>query len=113
MNRSLVDIWCGTQSTIEVRQKIIQAGHEHLGLLQETLGLIRDVDGFIFTFGFHPRKKSLLESSPSVGGNIMAIPVSEGPRFLILINSTWSSLSDEGRAFAAVVILVMVLRQSS
>ncbi|KAK8069998.1 hypothetical protein PG994_006614 [Apiospora phragmitis] len=78
---------------------------------QETLGLVQDAEGFIFTFGFHPLTKSLLEHSARAGGNAMAIPASDGPLFVVPINPIWSSPSDDERIFAAVDSMVTELRQ--
>ncbi|KAK8098735.1 FAD-binding domain-containing protein [Apiospora kogelbergensis] len=78
---------------------------------QETLDQVKDADGFIFSFGFHPLTKSLLESSAKAGGNAMAIPALDGPLFVALINPIWSSTSDDGRILAAVEKLVTDLRQ--
>ncbi|KAK8085467.1 FAD-binding domain-containing protein [Apiospora hydei] len=64
---------------------------------KDTLALVQDADGFIFTFGFHPLTKSLLEGSAAAGGNAMAIPASDGPLFVILINPIWNSPSDDER----------------
>lgn len=45
--------------------------------------LIQEVGGFIFTLGYHPLKKSLLESSARVVGSAKAISVRNGPLFVI------------------------------
>ncbi|KAI1842929.1 hypothetical protein JX266_010947 [Neoarthrinium moseri] len=78
---------------------------------QETLATIKDAEGFIFSFGFHPLTKALLENSEKAGGNAMAIPPSDGPLFVILIKPIWTQPRDDGRIFAAVGGLVDELRR--
>lgn len=69
---------------------------------QESLATIKDAEGFVFSFGFHPLTKSLLENSEKGGGNAMAIPSSDGPLFVILINPIWTLPQDDERVFTAV-----------
>ncbi|RYO99950.1 hypothetical protein DL764_006659 [Monosporascus ibericus] len=73
---------------------------------QETLDTIKDAAGFIFSFGFHPLTKALLENSEKAGGNAKAISPSDGPLFVILINPIWTLPEDDNRIFAAVDNLV-------
>ncbi|KAI1346050.1 hypothetical protein F5Y01DRAFT_322163 [Xylaria sp. FL0043] len=77
---------------------------------QETLTQIKDAEGFIFSFGFHPLTKALLENSERAGGNAAAIPVSDGPLFVLLINPIWTMPEDDRRIFKAVGELVSELR---
>ncbi|KAI1306687.1 hypothetical protein F5Y03DRAFT_394527 [Xylaria venustula] len=77
---------------------------------QETLAQIKDADGFIFSFGFHPLTKALLENSEKAGGNAAAIPPSDGPLFVLLINPIWTLPDDDQRIFRAVGELVTDLR---
>ncbi|KAF3019289.1 hypothetical protein E8E14_007771 [Neopestalotiopsis sp. 37M] len=77
---------------------------------QEALAKIKDAEGFIFSFGFHPLTKTLLENSEKSGGNAMAIPPSDGPLFVILINPVWNLAEDDERIFKTVGALVDELR---
>lgn len=77
---------------------------------QEALAKIKDAEGFIFSFGFHPLTKALLENSAKAGGNAMDIPPSEGPLFIILINPIWTLAKDDDRIFKTVGALVDDLR---
>ncbi|RYP42180.1 hypothetical protein DL768_010379 [Monosporascus sp. mg162] len=77
---------------------------------QETLDVIKDAAGFIFTFGFHPLTKALLENSEKAGGNAKAIPPSDGPLFVLLINPIWKLPEDDNRIFTAVDNLVAEFR---
>jgi hypothetical protein len=78
---------------------------------QETLASIKDAEGLIFTLGFHPLTRALLESSAKAGGNAMDIPPSDGPLFVVLINPCWTQPQDDGRIFAAVETLVADFRR--
>ncbi|KAJ2994821.1 hypothetical protein NUW58_g1449 [Xylaria curta] len=77
---------------------------------QETLAQIKDAEGFIFSFGFHPLTKALLKNSEKAGGNAAAIPPSDGPLFVLLINPIWALPEDDARIFKAVGALVSELR---
>lgn len=77
---------------------------------QEALAKIKDAEGFIFSFGFHPLTRALLESSAKAGGNAMDIPPSDGPLFVILINPIWTLAKDDDRIFKTVGALVSDLR---
>ncbi|KAK2611675.1 hypothetical protein N8I77_005004 [Diaporthe amygdali] len=77
---------------------------------QETLSKVKDSEGFIFSFGFHPITKALLEASQVAGGNAMDIPPSDGPLFVVLINPAWKLAKDDSRIFAEVEGLVKELR---
>ncbi|KAI2601775.1 hypothetical protein GGR54DRAFT_627110 [Hypoxylon sp. NC1633] len=44
----------------------------------------------------------MLESSAAAGGNSKAIPPSDGPLFVVLINPGWDAAGDDERIFAAV-----------
>ncbi|RYP70438.1 hypothetical protein DL771_005479 [Monosporascus sp. 5C6A] len=77
---------------------------------QETLDTIKDAAGFIFSFGFHPLTKALLENSEKAGGNAKAIPPSDGPLFVLLINPIWMLPEDDNRIFTAVENLVAEFR---
>ncbi|KAJ0120684.1 hypothetical protein J7T55_015416 [Diaporthe amygdali] len=78
---------------------------------QETLSRVKDSEGFIFSFGFHPITKALLEESQKAGGNAMDIPPSDGPLFVVLINPAWKLADDDTRIFAEVESLVKELRR--
>jgi len=69
---------------------------------QETLAQIKDVEGIVFSLGFHPLTKALLENSGKAGGNAAAIPPSDGPLFVILVNPMWILPQDDERVFKAV-----------
>lgn len=77
---------------------------------QETLSRVKDSEGFIFSFGFHPITKALLEQSHRSGGNAMDIPASDGPLFVVLINPAWKLANDDAHIFAEVESLVRELR---
>ncbi|KAI4592692.1 hypothetical protein KJ359_010594 [Pestalotiopsis sp. 9143b] len=80
------------------------------GKWQEALVKIKDAEGFIFSFGFHPLTKALLENSAKAGGNAMNIPPTDGPLFVILINPIWTLAKDDDRIFKTVGALVDDLR---
>lgn len=77
---------------------------------QETLSKVKDAEGFIFSFGFHPITKALLEQSQKAGGNAMDIPPSDGPLFVVLINPSWKLAEDDKRIFSEVESFVKELR---
>jgi hypothetical protein len=77
---------------------------------QETLAKVKDSEGFIFSFGFHPITKALLEQSQKAGGNAMKIPPSDGPLFVVLINPAWKLAKDDALIFAEVENFVKELR---
>lgn len=77
---------------------------------QETLAKVKDAEGFVFSFGFHPLTKALLEKSEQSGGNAMNIPPSDGPLFVVLINPVWKLAEDDMRIFAEVDGLIRNLR---
>ncbi|KAK4183596.1 bifunctional solanapyrone synthase [Podospora australis] len=78
---------------------------------QETLQSIKDAEGFVFSLGFHPLTRALLENSRKAGGNAMDISPSDGPLFVVLINPSWALPEDDGRIFAAVESLATRLRE--
>lgn len=78
---------------------------------QSTLSKVKDAEGFIFSFGFHPLTKTLLEASQRAGGNAMDIPPSDGPLFVVLINPAWKLADDDTRIFTEVESLVADLRK--
>lgn len=78
---------------------------------QQTLAAVKDAEGFIFSFGFHPLTKTLLAQSAETGSNAMDIPPSDGPLFVILINPCWTQPQDDDRIFAAMETLVADLRR--
>lgn len=77
---------------------------------QKALAKVKDAEGFIFSFGFHPITKALLEQSEKAGGNAMDIPPSDGPLFIVLINPAWKLAEDDQRIFAEVESFVKDLR---
>lgn len=93
--------------TIKPDVALMETFHEKW---QETLAAIKDADGFIFSFGFHPLTKALLENSAKAGGNAKAIPPSDGPLFVLLINPIWTLPQDDHRIFTAVGKLVAEFR---
>lgn len=77
---------------------------------QETLTKVKDSEGFIFSFGFHPITKALLEHSQKAGGNMMNIQPSDGPLFVVLINPVWKLAEDDAHISTEVDGLVKGLR---
>jgi hypothetical protein len=63
----------------------------------ETLEPLKSAAGFIFSLGFFPLTKALLESSRLAGGNAKDINPEDGPLFIILLNPTWDSRDDDAR----------------
>ncbi|KAI0503101.1 FAD-binding domain-containing protein [Xylaria bambusicola] len=78
---------------------------------KETLFQIKDAEGFIFSFGFDPLTKALLENYENAGGNAAAIRPSDGPLFVLLINPIWALPEDDGGIFKAVGELVTELKR--
>lgn len=78
---------------------------------QETLATIKDAEGFIFSFGFHPLTRSLLTNSAKAGGNAMNIPPEDGPLFVVLINPCWTKVADDERIISSVEALVAEFRR--
>ncbi|RYP10556.1 hypothetical protein DL765_008060 [Monosporascus sp. GIB2] len=93
--------------TIKPDIPLMESFHEKW---QETLAELKDAAGFIFSFGFHPLTKALLENSEKAGSNAMAIPPSDGPLFVVLINPIWTLPEDDNRIFAAVDSLLAELK---
>lgn len=77
---------------------------------QDMLSKIQDAQGLTFSFGFHPLTKATLENSAKAGGNAMAIPPSDGPLFIVLVNPGWDLPEDDKRVFAAVEDFVAGMR---
>ncbi|KAK3984677.1 bifunctional solanapyrone synthase [Cladorrhinum sp. PSN332] len=94
--------------TIKPDMNLITAFH---GQFQETLASIKDAAGLLFSLGFHPLTKGLLEASQKAGGNAMDIPPSDGPLLVILINPQWTLPQDDSRIFAAIENMVAGFRQ--
>ncbi|KAK5635994.1 hypothetical protein RRF57_011706 [Xylaria bambusicola] len=63
-----------------------------------------------FSFGFHPLTKALLENSENAGGNAAAIPPSDSPLFVLLINPIQVLPEDDDRIFKAVGEFMAELR---
>ncbi|ROT37823.1 FAD-binding domain-containing protein [Sodiomyces alkalinus F11] len=78
---------------------------------QKAVEALKDADGFIFTLGMHPLTRTLLENSAKAGGNAKAIPPSDGPLLIILINPIWNAQQDDSRIFAYIRNLVAEFRQ--
>ncbi|KAI1262134.1 FAD-binding domain-containing protein [Xylariaceae sp. FL1019] len=78
---------------------------------QATLENIKDAEGFVFSFGFHLLSKSLLENSQKAGGNPAAIPPSDGPLFVVLINPSWKLAEDDERVFKTVKTFTSELKR--
>ncbi|ROW02398.1 hypothetical protein VMCG_06089 [Cytospora schulzeri] len=94
--------------TIKPDVPLMEAFHQKW---EETLCKVKDAEGFIFSFGFHPLTKALLANSAKAGGNAMDIPPSDGPLFVVLVNPIWKEAKDDERIFAEVGNLVTELRQ--
>ncbi|KAI2772256.1 FAD-binding domain-containing protein [Daldinia loculata] len=77
----------------------------------KTLEKLKDAEGFTFTLGFQFLTVSMLENSAKAGGNAMAIPPSDGPLIIVVINPTWSLPEDDDRIFKAVENLVAESRE--
>jgi hypothetical protein len=63
----------------------------------KTLEQLKSAEGFIFSLGYFPLTRALLENSEAAGGNAMAIDPSDGPLFVVLLNPTWDSPEDDLR----------------
>ncbi|KAI1451266.1 FAD-binding domain-containing protein [Annulohypoxylon moriforme] len=98
--------WAST--TIKPDISLMEAFHRKW---QEMISIIKDVNGLTFSFGFHPLTKAMMESSARAGGNPMAIPPSDGPLFIVLINPGWDPPEDDHRVFATVGNFVEDLRK--
>lgn len=96
-----------TTITIKPDPILIEAFHNKW---QETLIRVKDTEGFILSFGFHPLTKSLLEASAEAGGNALNIPPSDGPLFVVLINPIWQKKEDDQRVFGEIDQFVTDLR---
>jgi hypothetical protein len=73
---------------------------------QETLAQLKDAEGFIFSFGFQPLTKALLQNSAATGGNAKAIDPNDGPLFIVLLNPVWHSAVDDDRIISGVTSLL-------
>ncbi|KAJ4363413.1 hypothetical protein N0V83_009706 [Neocucurbitaria cava] len=73
---------------------------------QGTLDSLKDAEGFIFSLGFFPLTKALLQNSQDAGGNAIDIDPNDGPLLIVLINPTWDSPSDDERIYAGVESLL-------
>jgi hypothetical protein len=69
---------------------------------QETLAGIKDAEGFIFSFGFQPLTRALLDKAAGAGGNAMNIPPEDGPLFVVMINPCWTQRRDDDRIISSV-----------
>ncbi|KAI0465853.1 FAD-binding domain-containing protein [Xylaria cf. heliscus] len=96
--------------TIHADVSLMKLFHD---IWQETLAQIKDAQGFIFSFGFHPLTKTLLENSEKAGSNAAAILPSEGPLFVLLVNPVWELPDDDQRIFEAEGNLMSELRAIS
>ncbi|KAI0836401.1 hypothetical protein F5Y06DRAFT_305374 [Hypoxylon sp. FL0890] len=97
-----------TSITIHPDISLMEAFHKKW---QDMLSAIQDAQGLTFSFGFHPITKAMLESSAAAGSNSMAIPPSDGPLFVVLINPGWDAAEDDERIFVAVGDFVQGLRK--
>ncbi|KAG6362542.1 hypothetical protein INS49_007634 [Diaporthe citri] len=97
--------WAST--TIKPDVKLMESLYEKW---QSTLSKVKNAESFIFSFGFHPITKALLEASQRAGGNAMDIPPSDGPLFVVLINPAWKLAEDDSRIFTNIEDLVAELR---
>ncbi|KAI1766329.1 FAD-binding domain-containing protein [Hypoxylon sp. FL1150] len=87
---------------------LMEAFHK---MWQDMLSKVQDIEGLTFSFGFHPLTKATLESFAKAGGNAMAIPPSDGPLFIVLVNPGWDLPEDDRRIFASVEDFVAGMKQ--
>ena len=73
---------------------------------EQALATLQTLDGFIFSFGFHPITKALLQNSAASGGNAKDIPPSDGPLFVVLLNPTWNRAEDDEKVITTVTRLL-------
>jgi hypothetical protein len=76
-----------------------------------TLEPLKSADGFIFSLGYFPLTKALLENSKLAGGNAKDIDPADGPLFIVFINPTWNSADDDERIHAAIHDLLVKFKQ--
>jgi hypothetical protein len=77
----------------------------------ETLEPLKTAKGLIFSLGFFPLTKALLENSKAAGGNAKNIDPEDGPLFIILLNPTWDSPEDDARVQGGVKDLVATFKR--
>lgn len=77
----------------------------------DTLEPLKSADGLIFSLGYFPLTKALLENSKLAGGNAKDIDPADGPLFIILINPTWTSADDDERIHKAIEDLLVRFKQ--
>ncbi|KAI1205458.1 FAD-binding domain-containing protein [Annulohypoxylon truncatum] len=78
---------------------------------QDMITEIKDVNGLTFSFGFHPLTKAMLDSSARAEGNAIAIPPSDGPLFIVLVNPGWDLPEDDSKVYTIVGNFVADLRK--
>jgi hypothetical protein len=76
----------------------------------ELLEILKDADGFIFSLGFFPITKAMLVNSHKAGGNAKDIDAEDGPLFIMMLNPTWNSSSDDDRVHEGVEKLLAASR---
>lgn len=76
--------------------------HEIHKLWSQALEPLKSAEGFVFSLGFFPLPKALLQNSKLAGGNAKDIDPTDGPLFIVMINPTWSSADDDERIHKAV-----------
>ncbi|KAF2114939.1 hypothetical protein BDV96DRAFT_600098 [Lophiotrema nucula] len=83
-------------ATCTIRPDVALMNELHQEFLK-TLEQLKSAESFVFSLGYFPLTKALLESSKAAGGNAMDIDPSDGPLFVILLNPTWGSPVDDVR----------------
>ena len=78
---------------------------------QRSLEALKSADGFMFSLGFFPLTKALLQNSKLAGGNAMSIDPADGPLLIVLINPTWNLAEDDERIHKAVEDLLVTFRE--
>jgi len=94
--------------TIKPDVALMEAFHDKW---QETLAALKDADGFIFSFGFQPLTKALLQNSAAAGGNAKGLSPDDGPLFIVLLNPVWNSSQDDDRIISGVSNLLAAFKQ--
>ncbi|KAH8722685.1 hypothetical protein GQ44DRAFT_621980 [Phaeosphaeriaceae sp. PMI808] len=77
----------------------------------DTLEPLKSAEGFIFSLGYFPLTKALLENSKLAGSNAKDIDPADGPLFVVMINPTWNSADDDERIHKAVEDLLVKFKQ--
>ncbi|OTB20074.1 hypothetical protein K445DRAFT_18613 [Daldinia sp. EC12] len=78
---------------------------------ENTLEELKHIIGFSFTLGFMPLTKSMLKNSAEAGGNAMAIPPSDGPLFLAVVDTVWPKPKYDNLVFEEIENLMAACRR--